>query len=437
MDLNATNAEKFSFLENNVKDLRSRIDAISLKQKETTKIQLANLEEKVDAQVEVLLEAVQDAQKSFKEYIVENDSNIREEVAQQMTEKFEACDIAYDHSFHLYTQRTVEEGNRLANFVDTTIASTKESLQDDAEEIASQLRDNVDAIVKAYYVEERKRNEQKVIDIITKFENFKCQTKLDLSGIKDKQYDESNRIDQVTVMYKELSAKGVDQQNLFATENGGVDQQNLFFRQGNQNFVRQADDEIDRQGNADNQSSFVKTPNNSRNQQDVRFSFTTQGRMPDKRKYGETESQNPKTRFNNGDHGFRNSQQPPRFSSVSTRNSVAILPSRPLTVEQSEKLCEQDHDAFFINTTKDIDLWGNKQGTPPELTHKNKLAWIPKMCTYVRNLSKDGNLDKIMFGVMQYADEGTQIAANEKIYEALVSATEGFVRFSSIPNRYS
>ena len=167
MDLNATNAEKFSFLENNVKDLRSRIDAISLKQKETTKIQLANLEEKVDAQVEVLLEAVQDAQKSFKEYIVENDSNIREEVAQQMTEKFEACDIAYDHSFHLYTQRTVEEGNRLANFVDTTIASTKESLQDDAEEIASQLRDNVDAIVKAYYVEERKRNEQKVIDIIT------------------------------------------------------------------------------------------------------------------------------------------------------------------------------------------------------------------------------------------------------------------------------
>ena len=145
MDLNATNAEKFSFLENNVKDLRSRIDAISLKQKETTKIQLANLEEKVDAQVEVLLEAVQDAQKSFKEYIVENDSNIREEVAQQMTEKFEACDIAYDHSFHLYTQRTVEEGNRLANFVDTTIASTKEATLKTAYPVHSESDDDDEA----------------------------------------------------------------------------------------------------------------------------------------------------------------------------------------------------------------------------------------------------------------------------------------------------
>ena len=47
MDLNATNAEKFFGLENNIPNLRSQLDAIIKRQKEATKIQLANLEERL------------------------------------------------------------------------------------------------------------------------------------------------------------------------------------------------------------------------------------------------------------------------------------------------------------------------------------------------------------------------------------------------------
>tara|TARA_B110000971_G_scaffold26880_1_gene24173 strand:- start:37 stop:1083 length:1047 start_codon:yes stop_codon:yes gene_type:complete len=87
--------------------------------------------------------------------------------------------------------------------------------------------------------------------------------------------------------------------------------------------------------------------------------------------------------------------------------------------------------------SRDVKVFGTKTSAidVPSLDIEKQAAWFSEIEGFVRNLTQDGCLANVMFGMQQYVNMQVHSKAITKIYDVLIVAIKGSIPSATIPVR--